>query len=127
MDQSFTKIQVNQSITQKVNSDIERAVVYYTVLFMMNNLKVTKGEIKLVAFTAVRGNITNGNVRDEYCRTYKTTVSVIGNIVSKLKKLGIFVENEKEKTVINPKIVLDFTKNITIGLNINTSIDNGSN
>lgn len=109
---------MNQSFTIKTNNEFEKAEIYYSVLSQINNLKLTKGEIKLVAYTAVKGNISNANVRVEYCKKYNTTESVIGNIISKLKKIYIFVKDDKKKTIVNSQIVLDFNKDIQIGINI---------
>lgn len=108
---------MNQGFTIKTNNEFQRAEMYYSVLSLINNLKLTKGEINLVAFAAVKGNISNGNVRAEYCKNYNTTESVIGNVITKLKKLSIFVKDEKKKTIVNPKIVLEFSNNIQLGIN----------
>lgn len=97
---------------------------YYSILSAINNLHLTEREIQLVAFTAVKGNITYGNVREEFCKKHATTSPTINNIISKLKKLGIFVK-EDGKVKINPRIVIDFKKSITlrIDLNIKENVD----
>lgn len=90
---------------------------YYSILSAINNLHLTEREIQLVAFTAVKGNITYGNVREEFCKKYSTTSPTINNIISKLKKLGIFVK-EDGKVKVNPRIVIDFKTPITLRVDL---------
>jgi hypothetical protein len=48
---------------------------------------------------------------------YNSTSPTINNIISKLKRLGIFIK-DKGKVKINPIIVLDFTKDITLEIKL---------
>ncbi len=82
---------------------------YYSILSAINNLNLPKREIELVAFTAVKGNISYANVRSQFCDEYNTTTATINNIVSKLKKIGIFIK-DSGKVSVNPVIVIDFKK-----------------
>lgn len=106
-----------QSLKKVVQTDIQLAEKYYSILFTINNLHLTEREIQLVAFTAIKGNITYANVRDEFCKTYNSTSPTINNIVSKLKKLGIFVK-ENGKVKINPKICIDFKKDLMLNIKL---------
>ena len=83
----------------------------------MNNLHLTEREIQLISFTAIKGNITYANVREEFCKTYNSTSPTINNIISKLKKIGIFVK-ENGKVKINPVIVIDFKKDLTLDIKL---------
>lgn len=104
---------ITQKLKKIVESEFQLAEKYYSILSDVNNLKLTEREIQLVAFTAVKGNISNGNVREEFCTKYKTSSPTINNIISKLKKMGIFIK-DSGKVKVNPVIVLDFTKEITL-------------
>jgi hypothetical protein len=106
-----------QSLKKVVYTDMQLAEKYYSVLFTINNLHLTEREIQLVAFTAIKGNITYANVREEFCKTYNSTSPTINNIVSKLKKLGIFVK-ENGKVKINPKICIDFKKDLMLNIKL---------
>lgn len=90
---------------------------YYSILSSINNLHLTEREIQLVAFTAIKGNITYVNVREEFCKRYSTTGPTINNIISKLKKLGIFIK-EDGKVKVNPRIVIDFKQPITLRIDL---------
>lgn len=106
-----------QSLKKVVDTDMQLAEKYYNILFTINNLHLTEREIQLVAFTAIKGNITYANVREEFCKTYKSTPPTINNIVSKLKRLGIFIK-ENGKVKINPKIIIDFKKDLMLNIKL---------
>lgn len=106
-----------QKLKKSVNSEFERAEMYYGVLSLVNNLGLTEREIQLIAFTAIRGNITNANVRNEFCKKYNSSYNTIKNIVWKLKRYGIFTK-QNNKIKINPVICLDFNKPLTLQINI---------
>jgi hypothetical protein len=106
-----------QSLKKDVSTDFQLAEKYYNILFTINNLHLTEREIQLIAFTAIKGNITYANVREEFCKTYNSTSPTINNIVSKLKRLGIFVK-ENGKVKVNPKIIIDFKKDLMLNIKL---------
>ena len=112
-----TKIIV-QRLKKNVPTDMELAMKYYSILSAINNLNLTEREIQLVSFTAIKGNITYANVREEFCKTYNSTSPSINNIISKLKKIGIFVK-ENGKVKVNPVInSIDFKKDLTLEIKL---------
>ena len=106
-----------QKLKKQVDTDVELAQKYYSILSVINNLNLTEREIQLVSFTAIKGNITYANVREEFCKTYNSTSPSINNIISKLKKVGIFIK-ENGKVKINPVIVLDFKNDLVLDINL---------
>ena len=98
----------NKIIVQKLKNVSEDSFAlaqkYYSILSAVNNLKLTQREIQLVAFTAIRGNISYANNRTEFCKKHDTTSPTINNIISKLKKLGVLVK-DGTKVKVNPIIV----------------------
>lgn len=111
---------IQQGFKKQTDTPFQRAELYYTVLSVINGFNLTTREIQLVAFTAVKGNMTNGNVRNEFCELYGTSVSTINNIISKLKNFGIFVK-EDSKTRVNKDIVLDFSNDIQLIISLTQS------
>ena len=110
-------VMVVQSIKKVVDTDIQLAEMYYSILSIINNLHLTEREIQLIAFTSIKGNITYANVREEFCNKYNSTSPSINNIISKLKKVGIFVK-ENGKVKVNPIISIDFTKDLTLDIKL---------
>ena len=106
-----------QRLKRDISTDMELAEKYYSILSAINNLHLTEREIQLIAFTAIKGNITYANVREEFCKTYKSTSPTINNIVSKLKKIGVFIK-ENGKVKVNPIISIDFKKDITLDIRL---------
>lgn len=106
-----------QRLKKDVQTDIQLAEKYYSILSAINNLHLTEREIQLISFTAIKGNITYANVREEFCKTYNSTSPSINNIISKLKKVGIFIK-ENGKVKVNPIIVIDFTKDLTLDIKL---------
>ena len=106
-----------QKWQKKQDNEYVLAEKYYTLLSAMNSLQLTEREIQLVAFTAIKGNISNANVRTEFINKHDTSSPTINNMISKLKKINIFIK-ENGKVKVNPRIVLDFKKNITINISL---------
>jgi len=102
-----------QKLTQSAIDNYALAEKYYSILSAVNKLKLTEREIQLMAFTAVRGNMSYANIRDEFCRKYETTSPTINNMISKLKKMGIMIK-DKGKIKVTPFIVMDFTKDFAL-------------
>jgi hypothetical protein len=111
-----TKIVV-QRLKKEIDSEMELATKYYSILSAINNLHLTEREIQLISFTAIKGNITYANVREEFCKTYNSTSPTINNIISKLKKIGVFVK-ENGKVKVNPVIVFDFKKDLMLDIKL---------
>ena len=108
---------VIQKLKRDVSTDMQLAEKYYSILSAINNLHLTEREIQLIAFTAIKGNITYANVREEFCKTYNSTSPTINNIVSKLKKVGVFIK-ENGKVKVNPIISIDFKKDLMLDIKL---------
>jgi hypothetical protein len=108
-------------IVQRLKTSIEDVIPmaekYYKILSAVNELKLTRREIQLIAFAAIKGNISYANIRKEFCETYNSTSPAINNIISKLKKMGIFVK-DGTKVKVNPIILLNFEKDIVLQITL---------
>jgi DNA-binding MarR family transcriptional regulator len=106
-----------QKLRKQEDSDYLVAERYYTLLSAINDLKLTTREIQLIAFTAIKGNISYANIRQEFCKKYGTTNPSINNIISRLKKMGVLVK-DGGKVKVNSKIVLNFENDITLEIRL---------
>lgn len=104
---------VVQKLRKPVKDNFETAEKYYSILSAVNNLKLTPREIQLLAFTAIKGNISYANNRQEFCEKYDSTSPTINNIISKLKKIGVLVK-DGSKVKVNPVIILPFDRDIVL-------------
>lgn len=90
---------------------------YYEVLSVVNSIKLTQREVQLLAFTAIRGSISFANVRNEFCKKYETTIPTINNIISKLKKVGLFIKKDG-KVIVTPIVNLKFDQDIKLEIKL---------
>lgn len=102
-----------QKLKKQEKDPLSAARRYYSILSAVNDLKLTEREIQLVAFTAIKGNISYSSYRDEFCKMYNSSSPTINNLISKLKKLSIFVK-DASKIKVNPKIILPFESDIVL-------------
>jgi molybdenum cofactor biosynthesis enzyme MoaA len=112
MENSSKKIIV-QKYLRKIEDNYAMAEKYYSVLSTVNGLKLTQREIQLVAFTAIRGNISYSSIREDFCTKYNSTNPTINNIISKLKRIGVFIK-DGSKIKVNPVIILNFSNDIML-------------
>jgi hypothetical protein len=117
MEQTTNKKTIVQKLKKPVEDQFATAEKYYSLLSALNGLKLTQREIQLVAFTAIRGNISYANIRTEFCEKYDSTAPTINNIISKLKKLGVFVK-DGTKVKVNPLIILNFENDIVLQITL---------
>lgn len=106
-----------QSLKKIVSGDFALAEKYYSIISDVNNLHLTTREIQLVAFTAIRGNMSYTNVKEEFCKKYNTTPATINNIISKLRKSLILIK-DASKVKVNPIIVLPFSSDVTLEIKL---------
>jgi hypothetical protein len=109
-------------IVQKLKIEHEEVYVlaekYYSILSAINDLKLTQREVQLIAYTAVSGNMSYKHIREEFCTKYNTTNPTINNIISKLKRMNVFVK-DGSKIKVNPVILLDFSNNVVLEIRLN--------
>lgn len=101
--------------------DLEKAEKYYALLSVWNDLKLTKREVQLLAFTALDGNISYSSSKEDFSQFYGSSSATVNNMISELKKMGLLVKVQG-KYKVNPQIQLDFSREIVLGfklLNLN--------
>jgi hypothetical protein len=104
---------VVQSLRIDLDDEYAIAEKYYSILSALNNLGLTKREIELVAYTAIKGTISYANTRADFCERYNTTPQTINNTVCRLKKTKLLVKRSG-KVRVNPLIAIDFKKNLNL-------------
>lgn len=109
---------IGQKLKRSLSDSYLLAEKYYTFLSVVNNLNLTEREVQLVAFTAIKGNISYANNRQEFCEKHKSSEATIYNIISKLKKIGVLVK-DGNKVKVNPVISLDFESDLVLEIKLN--------
>jgi hypothetical protein len=117
METSNSKKVIVQTLLRRVDDDYAMAEKYYSLLSTVNDLRLTTREIQLIAFTAVNGNISYSSIREEFCKKFNSTSPTINNMISKLKKVKVFVK-DGSKVKVNPLILLNFKDNIKLEIKV---------
>jgi predicted heme/steroid binding protein len=109
-----------QVIRKVYPSPIQLARVYYSMLCSIGNIHLSKRQLDLLAYIAVRGTISSVSAREDFCKQFNSSKQTINNIVSELKEIGLLVK-ENGKIKVKPSIALDFTNDV----HLNISLQNG--
>lgn len=107
-----------QKMRKGYTSPLRVAIKYYQILSALNNLKLAKREIELMAFTAIRGTISSSMAKNTFIDQFGSSKATIGNIIYKLSKIGLLVKDGDGRVVVNPGILVDFNNNIVIQLKL---------
>lgn len=102
---------IKQVIKFEHTDPVEKAIKYYSILSVVNNLNLTRRQIQLVAYIAVYGTINYKNFRKGFCDRFNSSNNTINNMISELTELGI-LKRIDSKIRVNPVILLDFKKMI---------------
>lgn len=108
-----------QKIVKKLESELELAEVYYSIILSINNIHITKRKRQLLAFIACKGlsSVTN---RQEFCSKYSSSQATINNMASELiEERLLYKENKKLK--VNKSLALDFNKNIVLNISLSNA------
>jgi len=106
-----------QKLKKEFSSSLEKAIKYYTILTVLNGIKLTTKQIELLAFTAVKGTITSPASRREFVELFSSSLASLENIKGKLVKDNWLVKVDN-KYRINPQVNLDFSKDIILQMNL---------
>lgn len=109
--------QIVQKMRKREDTPFQIAQKYYGIISVLNGLGLTEREIELLSFSATRGSVSVGNVKEEFCERFDTSLASVNNIVSRLKKKGVLMKRNG-KVFIVPPISLDFSKNVTLEVNL---------
>lgn len=111
------KLLIEQKLEKKCNTAIDVAIQYFTIISAFNALKLPEREIQLLAFTAVKGNISSGGKKDEFATMFGSSTASVGNMIHKLKKKKL-LQKVDGKLKVHPALQLDFNGHIRLQLNI---------
>jgi len=106
-----------QRIKYSVEDEFELAEKYYALLSIINNLGLTKRELQLISFMAIKTSTSYSKLKDEFCKKYGTTIPTFNNMVCKLNKIKVLVR-DKKRARVNPLIVIDFEKPLKLEINL---------
>lgn len=83
---------------------------------VLNNFKLAPLDIKVLAYTALEGNISAGGRKQKFVALFGNTS--VSNVISKLTKKHFLVKIDS-KVRVHPDLQLDFNNDILLQLNLN--------
>lgn len=107
-----------QKLKRTYNTKTEKALAYYAIINALNNLKLTKKQIQLLAFTNIRGTISSPTAKAEFIRQFGSSVDSINNMISKMYKKKLLVKTNN-KIKVNSFISPDFNnKDVLLSISL---------
>lgn len=106
-----------QKIKKEVSSDLDRAIKYYSVLCAVKDIKLSRRQLELLAFIAVKGTISSPAVRREFVNTFNSSLASLENLKGKLVRKGWLVEVDR-KYRVSPGLTADFSKDMILQINL---------
>lgn len=102
-----------QKLVSRCSDEVERAIRYYSILSILNNLGLTKKDVQLMAFIAVNGTISAGGAKEVFIEMFGGSKASIGNVVFKLCKKGFLIHDGKW-VVLHPQLRMDFSQAVVL-------------
>lgn len=115
-----------QRLEKKLGSDLAKAVAYYSILACLNKLSLTERQIELLAFTSIRGTITNPSARKEFIELFDSSLASLENLKGKLVKAGWLIKVDN-KYRIHSSLTMDFTKDVILQIKLKGNEDRANN
>jgi hypothetical protein len=117
MEQTNDRKIIVQRLKKSLEDNFMLAQKYYRILSDVNDLRLTDREIQLLAFAAIKGNISYASNREEFCTRFNSSGATINNMISKMKKMKIFVK-DGSKVKVNPVILLNFDHDLSLEIKL---------
>lgn len=95
----------------------ERAEKYFSILGKLNDIRLSKREIDLLTFMAVRGSISVGGNKKLFANEHNCSVFSVNNTISLLKKKGL-IEKTGKRWGLPKLIALDFSKDLILQITL---------
>jgi hypothetical protein len=96
-----------QKIKKQEESALDIALKYYSIICLVNNIKVTNKQLQLLAFTAIRGTISSLSAKNDFSVKYNSSVNSVNNMISELKEIGLLEKFQGKYRIVH-QINLDF-------------------
>lgn len=117
MEQTNNRKVIVQRLRKSMEDNFMLAQKYYRILSDVNDLRLTDREIQLLAFAAIKGNISYASNREEFCTRFNSSGATINNMISKMKKMGVFIK-DGSKVKVNPMILLNFENDLSLEIKL---------
>lgn len=104
-------------IKKNYDNNFDLAIKWYSIISILNDFKWSPLEIKVMAFTAIKGDISSGGRRGAFLGYFKSTKPSLANTISEMHKKHFLVKVEG-KLKINPQFFINFEGDILSQINL---------
>jgi hypothetical protein len=98
-----------QKIKKQEKTALDLAIKYYSIICLINDIKLSKRQIQLLAFTSIRGTISSLSAKTDFSNTFNSSIATVNNLISELSGLGL-LEQFQGKYRVKDKINLNFAQ-----------------
>lgn len=112
-----------KTITKSYDSKIKAGITWFQFISAINNIKLAKRELELLAFINYRGTISSLSAKKEFCKIFGSSMGTVTNMTPRLLKKNLLIKEKTRKVRINPALVVDFDKDVAIRFFIKTNIN----
>lgn len=106
-----------KKITKTYSSSFEMAYKYFSIISLLNSIKLRNRELELLAFTLIKGTISTGGAKYEFITQHGSSMGTIGNMIDRLSKLNFIIKRDK-RYIINPILQIDVSKPFELSVKI---------
>ena len=120
-----------KTIKKSFTSKIKAGITWFKFISAVNDIKLAKRELELLAFINYRGTISSSSSKEEFVKIFDSSMGTISNMTARLLRIKLLVK-QVSKIKINPALVVDFDKKLVVRFfidveNPETSETNDSN
>ena len=108
-----------KTIKKSFTDKIKAGITWFKFISAINDIKLAKRELELLAFINARGTISSSSAKEEFVKMFDSSIGTVTNMVSQLFKKKFLVK-EKSKTKVHPALRVDFDKDFVVRFYINT-------
>ena len=118
-----------QKIRKSEPDPYKKSLMYFRVLFGVNDIHLSKREMEVISFAAVRGNVSSAGAQLELMERFGLTANAKHCIVSALKKKGFLMKGRDGKIRLVPSLLtIDFSNDLFLQIAIDSKTkDNNGN
>lgn len=120
--ENIEKQVIVKTIKKTYKDKLEAGLMWFKFITATNNIKVSKRELELLSFINYRGTISSVSAKEEFCKTFDSSIGTVSNMSARLLKPNIkLLTKEKGKIRINPAIRVDFKNDLIVRIFINVA------
>lgn len=115
-----------KTIKKTFPDKLKAGITWFKFISAINNIKLPKRELELLAFINYRGTISSTSSKDEFCRVFDSSPGTVSNMSAKLLKQKLLVK-EKGKTRIHPSLRVNFDESFVVNFFIDVKKEQDGN